>query len=103
MPFVAWAAFCLAPLCMAPLCMAWRSFAWHPFAWAAFCVMAFALCPICARPFIAWSDLPMRRICRVTRLGGVAAAVVLESWLMERAFARRPRGMPFIDFDAGHA
>jgi len=45
----------------------------------------------------------MRRICRVTRLGGVATAVVLESWLMERAFARRPRGMPFIDFDAGHA
>lgn len=45
----------------------------------------------------------MRRICRVTRLGGVAAAVVLESWLMERAFARRPRGMPFIDFDTGHA
>lgn len=81
MPFVAWAAFCLAP----------------------FRVMAFALCPICAQPFLAWRDLPMRRICRVTRLGGVATAVVIESWLMERTFARRPWGMPFIDFDAGHA
>lgn len=48
-------------------------------AWAAFCLMAFALCPISAQPFLAWCDLPMRRIFRVTRLGGVAAAVVIES------------------------
>ena len=86
MPFVAWAAFCLAPFCLAP-----------------FCVMTFALCPICAQPFLAWRDLPMRRICCVTLPGGVAAPVVLESWLMERAFARRPQGMPFVDFDAGRA
>lgn len=72
-------------------------------AWAAFRVMAFVLCPICAQPFLAWRGLPMRRICRVAWSGGVAAAAVLESWLMERTFARRPRGTPFIDFDAGHA
>lgn len=81
MPFVAWAAFCLAP----------------------FCVMVFALCPICAQPFLAWRGLPMRRICCVAWFGGVAAAAVLESWLMGRTFARRPQGMTFIDFDAGHA
>lgn len=91
MPFVAWAAFCLAFLCMAPLCMGG--------------LLRDGVCvvPISARPFLAWCDLPMRRICRVTRLGGVATAVIIESWLMGRTFARRSRGMPFIDFDTGHA
>lgn len=91
MPFVAWAAFCLAPLYMAPLCMG-----------------GLLRDGVCVVPYFRTAISCMVRPAHEAylpceRLGGVATAVVLESWLMERAFARRPWGMPFIDFDAGHA
>lgn len=87
MPFVAWAAFCLASFCLGGpshdgVCVV-------PYLRTAISCMA--------RPAYE-AYLPCDAAWR-----GVAAAAVLESWLMERTFARRPQGMPFIDFDAGHA
>lgn len=91
MPFVAWAAFCLAFLCMAPLCMG-----------------GLLRDGVCVVPYFRTAISCMVRPAHEAHLPCDAAwwgatAVVLESWLMERAFARRPRVMPFIDFDAGHA